>query len=625
MDPRLLKYYDTELRHIRELGGEFARDFPKIAGRLGLDGFECADPYVERLLEGFAFLAARVQLKMDSEFPQLVQNLLEIVYPHFLAPLPSMAVVQFEPDLTEGALSEGYDVPRGTVLRGKLIKGEQTACEYRTAHDVQLWPLEVTRADYFSRDVASLQLPPSVRDTVAGLRIRLRIAPGHRFEKLAIENLPFYIQGREELPVTLCEQCLAHAQARLIDPVGETETWHELLDKSSIQPMGFEASQALLPYELPSFHGYRLLAEYFAFRERFLFVNLANIGPALRRCTGSEVDLILLFNRAEAGISHAVDKTNIGLYCTPAVNLFPKRTDPIHIDDRKSEHIIIPDRTRPLDLEIYSVSRVIGLGSGEDQHHEFYPFYSLTDQTADEHRSYYAIRRTPRLVSRKHQKFGTRTSYLGSDMYVSLVDRDNAPYSPDLQLLAVETLCTNRDLPLQMPVGLGTSDFSLEVNAPVNSVRCVTGPTLPRPSVAHAPGTMIWKLLSHLGLNYLSVTGEGPNHDAGALREMLSLYADYNDPRVQKQIAGVQTISTQPIIRQLSTSGPLTFGRGLEITVTFDDDSFEGVGAFVLGAVLEQFFAKYVSINSFTETVLRTNGRQEVMRWPTRIGRRHIL
>jgi type VI secretion system protein ImpG len=625
MDPRLLKYYDTELRHLRELGGEFARDFPKIAGRLGLDSFECADPYVERLLEGFAFLAARVQLKMDAEFPQLVQNLLEIVYPHFLAPMPSMAIVQFEPDLTEGALAEGYDVPRGTVLRGKLVKGEQTACEYRTAHNVQLWPLEVIRVDYFSRDTASIQLPASVRDTAAGLRIRLRIAPGHRFGSLAIENLPFFIQGREELPVTLCEQCLAHSQALLINPVDEQETWHELLDKSNIQPMGYEASEALLPYELPSFHGYRLLSEYFAFRERFLFVKLTNIGNALRRCTGSEVDLILLFNRAEAGITHAIDKSNIALYSTPAVNLFPKRTDPVHLDNRKSEHLIVPDRTRPLDLEIYGVSRVIGLGSGAEQHHEFYPFYSLTDQTAEENRSYYAIRRTPRLVSRKHQKFGTRTSYLGSDMYVSLVDRDNAPYSSDLQLLAVETMCTNRDLALQMPVGVGSSDFSLEVNAPVNSTRCITGPTSPRPSLAHAPGTMIWKLLSHLGLNYLSITGEGPNHDAGTLREMLSLYADYTDPRVQKQIAGVQTISTEPIIRQLSTSGPLTFGRDLEITVTLDDNSFEGVGVFVLGAVLEQFFAKYVSINSFTETVLRTVGRQEVMRWPTRIGRRHVL
>ncbi len=460
---------------------------------------------------------------------------------------------------------------------------------------------------------------------MAGLRIRLRIAPGHRFDSLAIENLPFYIQGREELPITLCEQCLAHTEALLVNPVSEEETWHEVLDKSNIRPLGFKSNQALLPYELPSFHGYRLLSEYFAFHERFLFVELANIGPALRRCAGSEVDVILLFTRSEVGISHAVDKNNIALYCTPAINLFPKRTDPVHLDNRKSEHHVVPDRTRPLDLEIYNVSRVIGLGSGAEQHQEFYPFYSLTDETVDEHRHYYAMRRTPRVISRKHQKFGTRTSYLGSEVYISLVDRNNAPYSSDLQLLAVEATCTNRDLPLQMPIGVGASDFSLEIAAPVNAVRCVTGPTPPRPSLAHAPGTMIWKLLSHLGLNYLSITGDGSDHDASTLRELLSLYSDHNDPRTQKQITGVQSVCTEPIIRQLSSGGPLTFGRGLEITLTFDDDSFEGVGVFLLGAVLEQFFAKYVSINSFTETVLRTVQRQEVMRWPTRIGRRHIL
>lgn len=623
MDPRLLKHYDNELRHIRELGGEFARDFPKIAGRLGLDAFECADPYVERLLEGFAFLAARVQLKMDSEFPQLVQNLLEIVYPHFLAPTPSMAVVRFDPDLGKSGLAEGYTIPRGTVLRGKIVKGEQTACEYRTAHDVQLWPLEIVRADYFSRDTASMELPPSARDSVAGLRLRLRIAPGYRFQNLAINSLPFYILGREELPVTLYEQCMAHAQTVLVTPVEEQHSWHELLSKDHIRPLGFDAQHALLPYQLPSFHGYRLLKEYFAFRERFLFVELADIGRALKRCTGREVDLILLFNRAEPGFTHAVDKNNIALHCTPAINLFPKRADPIHIDNRKSEHQIVPDRMRQADFEIYQVLRVSGIGTGSEGKQEFYPFYSLTDQCEGEHRAYYATRRTPRLVSRKQQKFGTRTSYLGSEMYISLVDRRNAPYSTDLQLLAVDTLCTNRDLPLQLPVGIGSSDFSLEIGAPVNSIRCVTGPTPPKPSLAHAPGEMVWKFLSHLGLNYLSITGE--DEGAGALREMLRLYGDSSEPAVEKQIEGVRAIRSSPIVRQLSTSGPLTFGRGLEIRLTLDEDAFEGVGVYLLGAVLEQFFAKYVSINSFTETVLHTLQRQEVMRWPTRIGRRHIL
>jgi len=625
MDPRLLKQYETELRHVREIGGEFARDFPKIAGRLGLDSFECADPYVERLLEGFAFLAARVQLKMDSEFPQFVQNLLEIVYPHFLAPMPSMAVVRFDPDPSEGGLAGGYVISRDTALRGKLVKGEQTACEYRTAHEIQLWPLEITRADYFSRDVAAIELPTSVRDAVAGLRIRLRVAPGHHFKSLAIEKLPIYIQGREELPVALFEHCVAHTDAVLVNPVAEGESWHEVLRENPIRPLGFDAREALLPYQLPSFHGYRLLSEYFAFHERFLFIELLGIGPALRRCVGDEIDVILLFNRSEAGLTHAIDKSNLALHCTPAINLFPKRTDPIHVDLKRSEHHIVPDRTRPLDLEIYQVSRVVGLGSGSEERQEFHPLYSLTDQSAEEQRAYYAIRRTPRLISRKHQKFGTRTSYLGSETYVSLVDRKNVPYSPDLQLLAVETYCTNRDLPLQLPIGIGSTDFTLEVAAPVIAVRCLTGPTPPRPSLAHAPGEMVWKLLSHLGLNYLSLAGEGANHSASALREMLSLYGDLNEPTVQNQINGVRTIRCEPIVRQLSTAGPLTFGRGLEITVTFDEDSFEGIGVYLLGAVLEQFFAKYVSINSFTETVLRTLQRQEVMRWPTRIGCRHIL
>jgi type VI secretion system protein ImpG len=460
---------------------------------------------------------------------------------------------------------------------------------------------------------------------VAGLRLRLRVAPGHKFKSLPIENLSFYLQGREELPVTLYEQCMAHAEAVLVRPISETETWHEVFTKDHIRPLGFDSKQALLPYELASFQGYRLLSEYFAFRERFLFIELSGIGSALRQTASQEVDILILFDRSVQGLSHVVERSNAVLYCTPAVNLFPKRCDPVHVDNRKSEHHIVPDRTRPLDFEIFQVGRVMGIGSGTDLKQEFFPFYSLTDDTPEEHRAYYAIRRTPRIVARKHQKFGTRTSYLGSEMYVSLVDRRNAPYAEELQLLAVETLCTNRDLALQLPLGIGNSDFSLEVAAPVNAVRCVTGPTLPKPSLAHAPGEMIWKLLSHLGLNYLSITGEGPNQGAATLREMLRLYGDLNDATVQKQIQGVRFIRSEPIIRQLPTTGPLTFGRGLEVTVTFDEESFEGVGVYLLGAVLEQFFAKYVSINSFTETVLRTTQRQEVMRWPTRIGRRHIL
>ena len=625
MDPRLLRHYDTELRHIREMGAEFARDYPKIAGRLGLEGFACADPYVERLLESFAFMAARVQLKMDSEFPQLVQNLLEIVYPHFLAPTPSMAIVRFEPDFTEGTLAEGYEIPRGTVLRGKVVKGEHTACEYRTAHDVKLWPIEISEAKYFSRDAVTLELPREVRNAEAGLRIRLKVAPGHEFKELAIEDLTFYLQGREELPVALYEQCVAHARAIFITPVEEEPSWQMLLDKEHVHAVGFERDEAMLPYTEASFQGYRLLSEYFALRERFQFVKLTGLGEAIRRCDTNEVDVSILFDRSERALSNSIDKSNLELFSTPAANLFTRRLDPVQIDSRKSEHHIVPDRTRPLDLEVYRVTRVVGLAANAEESEEFHPFYSLTDHGAGEHRAYYAIRRAPRVISTTQKKYGTRTSYLGSEMYISLVDRYNAPYKTDLQLLSIEAYCTHRDLPLQMPVGVGASDFSLEIGAPVEAVRCIAGPTPPKPSQAHAPGETVWKLLSHLGLNYLSLTNEDPFKGASSLREMLHLYADSRDSAVQKQIDGIIEIDSRPIVRRVPLPGPIAFGRGLEITITLDEELFEGVGVFLLASVIEQFFAKYVSINSFTETVLRTKQRQEIMRWPTRIGRRHTL
>jgi type VI secretion system protein ImpG len=625
MDPRLLRHYDTELRHIREMGAEFAKDFPKIAGRLGLEEFACADPYVERLLEGFAFLAARIQLKMDSEFPQLVQNLLEIVYPHLLAPTPSMAIVRFEPDLTEGVLTEGYSIPAGSVLRGKVVKGEHTACEYRTAHEVTLWPLELVEAKYFSRDTVTLELPRSVRNAEAGLRLRLRVASGHSFDKLAIERLPLYFQGREELPVALYEQCVAHAKAVLITPVEENPSWQVLLDKNQIRGIGFDGDQALIPYSAASFQGYRLLSEYFALRERYLFVELSGIGEAVRRCESSEIDITLLFDRSDRDLGNSIDRSNIALFCTPAANLFPKRLDPVQVDSRKSEHHVVPDRTRPLDLEIYHVNRVVGLGANSEEAQEFFPFYSLTERTTNDIRAYYAVRRAPRVISTTQKKYGTRTSYLGSEMYLSLVDRHQAPYSTNLQLLAVEAMCTHRDLPLQMPIGVGSTDFSLEMGAPVTAVKCVAGPTSPRPSLAHASGETVWKLLTHLSLNYLSITCEDPRKGASALREMLKLYANSQDTAVQKQIDGVTLVESLPIVRRIPTPGPMTFGRGLELTLTLDEEFFEGVGGFLLATVLEQFFAKYVSINSFTETVLRSKQREEISRWPTRIGRRHTL
>ncbi len=624
MDPRLLKYYNHELQHIREMAGEFALEYPKIAGRLGLDSFECADPYVERLLEGFAYLSARVQLKVDAQFPRFTQHLLEMVYPHYLAPTPSMAVVQFQPDLMEGSLNEGFLIAKTTSLRSQMGKGAQTACEYRTAHDLTLWPIELIEAEYLSGvgAVANLGIP-SLPGLKAGIRLRLKTTAGLKFNQLALNNLPLYLRGTGELPMQIYEQLLANSIAVVIQPTTKPHAWQHIIKQAAVLPLGFAENEALLPYTPRSFQGYRLLQEYFAFPERYMFVELSQLQAGLQHCSDDEVDLIILLNRSNPRLVNEIDITRFALFCTPALNVFPKRADQIHLSHQTNEYHIVPDRTRPLDYEVYQIREVTGFGSSSDDRQTFLPFYQASSDIGhQQQRAYYSVSRSPQVVSTKQKLQGPRSSYIGNEVYIAIVDSNEAPFKSDLKQLGLELLCTNRDLPLQLPIGIGKTDFTIQTGAPVESIRCLSGPTKPRPSTAHKD--TIWKLINHLSLNYLSLVNDNEKEGASALRSLLSLYGDNSDSSFRKQIEGVLSIQSLPIVRRINTAGPIVFGRGLEITLTVDEAAFEGSGVFLLGMVMEQFFAQYVSLNSFTETVLKTSDRGEIMRWPTRLGQRHL-
>jgi type VI secretion system protein ImpG len=237
--------------------------------------------------------------------------------------------------------------------------------------------------------------------------------------------------------------------------------------------------------------------------------------------------------------------------------------------------------------------------------------------------AYYALYRQQRMLSSKQKRIGARSSYIGNEVYISLVDASEAPYSQDLRQLSIKTLCSNRDLPLQMPVGGGKSDFSMQKGAPVLSIRCIEGPTKPRSSNANA-GTA-WHFISHLSLNYLTLVDSNEKEGAAALRNLLKLYAEYSDSSIAKQIEGLLSVTSKSIVRRINTEGPIVFGRGLEITLNFEEAAFEGSGVFLLGAVMEQFLARYVSINSFTETVITSTDRGEVIRWPARVGKRETI
>ncbi|CAE6753293.1 type VI secretion system baseplate subunit TssF [Paraburkholderia domus] len=630
MDARLLDYYNRELAYLRELGAEFAAEFPQAAGRLGMRGIEVSDPYVERLLEGFSFLTARIQLKMDAEFPRFSQRLLDVVYPNYLAPLPSMTIVAMQPNLREGSLASGYTLPSGTSLRANLTPGEQTACEFRTAHDVTLWPLRITDVK-LGGVPADLPLP---RGDVAGrvrgaLRIGLETSGVGNLSELPLDSLTFFLSGADNQALPLLELVLGHGLGvvcRGSSAAGGTCT---PLDSQAIRQEGFDAAQALLPYGSRSFQGYRLLHEYFAFPQRYLFFSIGSLRRALQNVDGTTFSLTVLLDEASPELERSVDLRSLSLFCTPAINLFPRHTDRIAVTSQRYEHHVVVDRTRPLDYEIYGIEKVTGHRQRDGGNCEFHPFYGrLSNDIADQGR-YFSMRREARLVApRVHAasdaanrapRSSTRSAYAGSEVFVSLVDQYEAPFSDDLRHVSVDALCTNRDLALLMPTG-GTSDFSLRTSAPVTAIQALRRPTPPQPPLAE--NEITWRLVKHLGLDYLTLTDLDGVQGAQALRELLELYAGSAEAGVLPEIGGLRSVRVEPVCRQLPQAGPPMFGRGVGVTVLFDEASFVGASTYLFGAVLEQFFARHVSLNSFSELAVATLQRGEVKRWPPRVGRR---
>jgi type VI secretion system protein ImpG len=625
----MLRYYSQELSYMREMGAEFASQFPKVAARLALDATEVADPYVERLLEGFSFLAARVRLKLDAEFPRFSQHLLAMAYPHYLAPTPAMVIAQFVPTMTEGALASGFTVPRGTALRGQMPRGEQTACQFRTAHDVTLWPLEIAEARYMPMapdlPLNALSLAEPVRGV---LRLRLRAAASLPFEQIALDRLTLFLAGADEVALKLYELVLGSGLGVLVAPAARPVPWFEWTGREAIQPVGFANEQALLPYTGRSFSGHRLLHEHFAFPERYRFVELTGLRKAIRRCPGEEIDVVIPLARGDAALGPSVDRGSFALHCAPAVNLFPRHGDRIHVSDGQSEHHVVVDRTKPMDFEVYAIERVTAYGDGVEPEQEFRPFYAAVD--ADQPgsaRGYFTVRREPRRLSEGQRREGPRTSYIGSEVFLSLVDSGQAPYAGTIRQLGVDVLVTNRDLPLLMPVG-GQTDFSMAISAPVDGIRCLRGPSRPRSAILE--GELAWRLINHLSLNYLTVTDLDPTQGATALRELLELYADLADVDAvegisRRQVQGVRRVTAAPRTRRLPAPGPIVFARGLEIRVTVDETAFAGASAFQLGAVLEQLFGRLASMNTFTELVLVSETRGEIKRWPPRMASRQLV
>ncbi|MFM0342803.1 type VI secretion system baseplate subunit TssF [Paraburkholderia sp. RL17-347-BIC-D] len=629
MDPRLLDYYNQELIYMREFAGEFAQAHPKIARRLGMQAGEVADPYVERLIESFCFMAARMQIKLDAEFPRFTGRLLEVIYPNYVAPTPSMAVARLYPSPVEGNLAEGFRVARGTAFKSRVPDGEQTPCQFRSSQDVMLYPLEIAEARLtgIPPDIASLgrYVPPNVQVRGA-LRLKLRTTNAASMADLrGLDRLPVYLAGDEQVASHLFELIHAAGVATITGVPGQFGTAGRplsVVSSDAVVHEGLGHDEGLLPLTWSKFHGHNLLHEYFACPSRFYFFTLTGLKEGLRRVNGPEAEIVLLLDQSPDRLASLVDASRFALFCTPVINLFRKHTDQIELSEGDTEFRIVPARLHPLDYEVFAVEKLSGQVTTTSAEREFRPLFQTLNNDEGNYGRYFSTRRERRLISDSARRYGTRTPYIGTEMFVSLVDQHEAPYSEEIRYLSVDAWVTNRDLPNLVPRD-GVNDLSVADADAVASTGLIRAPSVPR--APYAEREMAWRLIRQLNFNYLPLDDLDHREGGQGLRDLLRLFLAADDTEHRRQVESLVGVKTRPVARKLPGGGPLVFGRGIECALTVDETGFSGTSPYLFGLILEHYLTRHVSVNSFTQTELHSMQRGRVANWPARMGTRGIV
>jgi type VI secretion system protein ImpG len=607
----LLAYYERELTFLRQLGAEFAEKYPKVANRLVLEPDRCEDPYVERLLEGFAFLAARVHLRIDDDFPEISEALLSIVYPHYIRPIPSMTVAEFHFDPNKRKMTTGFKVEGGSMLYSRPVGG--IPCKFRTSHDLTMWPFTVAEAQWRPPD----QLRPEVHapDTVAVCRLKLSCLPDVQFKGMPLSSLRFYLQGEGALTHTLYE-LLFNSCTRIIlrDPRPHSAIRSVQLPATALRPVGFREEEALLPTPRRSFDGYRLLQEYFTLPERFLFIELNGLEPLT--AFESEVEILFLIGPFERNdryqpLELGINAKTFRLNCSPIVNLFPHTAEPVLLDQTRYEYPVIPDLRRRASIEVYSINQVFSSNPDTSEITDYEPFYALRHSRA---------RVDGKAFWNATRHIGTKKGDGGSDVMISLLDLSGRHVHPDADALTVKCTCTNRDLPSQLPFGDEGGDFELEGSSMIQRITSLRKPT-PSLRPAFAQG-LLWRKISHFSLNYLSLVEEG----TAALQELLRLYNYSGSSYMERQIDSIRSVTSRRHFARVVTELSVSFVRGTRVEMEIDEDQFVGGGVYLFASILEYFLGLYVSMNSFSQLVVRTPQRKEALReWQPRAGRKILL
>ena len=649
MNREFLDLYNRELKILYERSKEFAEEFPGVAERLGGLIEDKMDPGLAGLLEGSAFMAARVQLKLKSEFAQFTSALLDQLLPNYLAPIPAATLVQAMPPYEDPGLIEGRRFARGQYLDAVYVEKERrVSCRFRLRSDLELWPLHIETAEYYAAPAPLHALGLEVASgAVAGLRLgfrRLSAPPGTEktdakpegpVKEIRVDSLPVHILGSTTDAISVYEQLFANCRRitiRYLDSFGDAHFLAAPLDL--IEQIGFGEADTLAESDDRVFAGFNLLLDFFAFPAKFLGFRLRGLRKLLSQIDAQAFDVIFEFASAVPRLQSVVRPDMFALYAVPVVNLFEMNCSRVPVRRKEFEYHVVPDRSRTLDFEAHRVIDVYAHYPGRKDKVPVYPLYSQpTENVRGSDALYYTVRRLPRRRTNEERRSGALSAYVGTELFISLHEPGAIDDHERVRELSVRALASNRHLTDQLPIGEAGADFYLVDDTSV-PFRCLTAVTRARESLvtlerrradAGPFGAIQWRIVNFLTFNHLGIVDHDDKHRAGALRELLSIFADLSDTISEQRIRGIEAVSSRPIVRRLRQKNGFNAARGIEITVLIDEKAFEGVGVFMIGAVLDRFFADYTSINSFTETVIETRQRGIIKRWPARGGTGRLL
>ena len=606
----LKRYYTDELYYLRHLGAEFAEKNREIAGHLLLGPTGSQDPHVERLVEAFAFLAARIHLKLDDDFPQITESLLNVLYPHFLRPIPSMSIAEFNVDPAQGKLTTSLRIPRETLLNSRARVDGITQCNFRTCYETIVSPVRVSQARWTSPEL----LKPALKapDAKAACTVELTCFPDVQFKELQLNSLQFYMDGERSLILALYEllfnRCIRIVLRNPEDPKQRVIE----LPVDSFRAMGFRDDEALLPFPRRSFTGYRILQEYFAFPEKFFFAELKNLEALASDAFTNRAEIVLLISESrdrQQSLELGVSEKTFKLGCTPIVNLFSRSAEPILLEQTRFEYPVIPNVRRRNAYEVFSIDNVRASGADRREIVPYEPFYSGHHGRGGQNQTFWNASRRPSNASDDP----------GTEVYLSLVDTSGQAARTGAETLTIGCTCTNRDLPSRLPFATESGDFDLEGGAAVKRIVSLRKPTdTIRPPTGKG---LQWRLISHLSLNYLSLVEEG----RGALQEILRLYNFMESRSLEDQISGIANLTSRRDFALIPSEHGVASARGIRVDMELDEDKFAG-SVFLFASIVEYFLGLYTSLNSFTQLVVRTRQRKEVLReWPRRAGHKILL